>query len=95
MNIRIIYCNISIIYCNTSIIYCNTSIIYCNISIIYCNISIIYCSDEYTMKQLYPSHHKELTFSSVRELVRYYRSGDFKYLKLTSQLSPLPRGQSI
>lgn len=44
------------------------------------------------MKQVFQSQHRPLTFNTIRELVRYYRSGDFKHLKLTTQLSPVPKG---
>lgn len=53
------------------------------------------CSDESVLKQIFQSHPRELHFNSVKELIKYYRSGDCSYLKLTNQLSPVPRGELL
>ncbi|XP_067941685.1 tyrosine-protein kinase JAK2-like isoform X2 [Watersipora subatra] len=61
------------------------------IRIIYDESNRTYSCDSETMKQLFQSQYREQSFNSVRDLIKYYRSGDFKPLKLTSQLSPVPK----
>lgn len=58
------------------------------------DVSCLHSSDPDAMHQMIQSHHKHPSFSTVRELIRYYRSGDCKNFRLTTQLSPIPRGLS-